>query len=44
MKKFVITYSIVVLTVFVSLAGLYSILLNEESKSIENTTIVENNI
>ena len=44
MKKFVITYSIVVLTVFVSLAGLYSILLNEESKPIENTTIVENNI
>ena len=44
MKKFVITYSIVCLTVFVSLAGLYSILLNEESKAIENTTIVENNI
>ncbi len=44
MKKFVITYSIACLTVFVSLAGLYSILLNEESRELENTSIVENNI
>ena len=45
MKKFVITYSIVCIMVFSSLAGLYAILESENSKNIDNNiNISETNI
>ncbi len=45
MKEFIITYSIVCIMVFSSLAGLYAVLESETAKNIDNDiNITETNI